>query len=389
MSEDKSLDPQVMALPHPVRLEAAAGAPIDTQIFERAGVMGDLRPYLTDETAPTETIINIVPGMLGIASKYFGVIPGGNMGSFVLMLVRSRLRAYGDPILQVTPALQEMLTETDIGSELPTSFFRPPYPLVYVEFSRPNSFHVTNKQSGLHECEGAYLSSYDIPAHSQLFSNTARNEALQLDPAKPARVVEVVVTGSPIGKQHALDDASQDLMLFLQDEEECLKTVLDRHISFFQSHHSYSQPGMALLSKEEADSLEPIIYQLAKVLLYLNLPESRQINFAERTDLESRLSKLGPKKAAKLKRKQTYAYDRVIVGPEKIQDAVQDESVAGSDTAEEAAKREVRPHWRRGHFRRIRYGEGRREVRIGWIPPTLVNAEAFQKTAKKKPYVVR
>ena len=49
------------------------------------------------------------------------------------------------------------------------------------------------------------------------------------------------------------------------------------------------------------------------------------------------------------------------------------------------AERTVRPHWRRGHFRRIRYGEGHRQSRIDWIRPTLVNADEAFKAATAGP----
>ena len=46
-----------------------------------------------------------------------------------------------------------------------------------------------------------------------------------------------------------------------------------------------------------------------------------------------------------------------------------------------------------GHFRRIRYGEGLAESRLGWIQPVLVNAgeltAAGSSAVKTKPYVVR
>lgn len=56
--------------------------------------------------------------------------------------------------------------------------------------------------------------------------------------------------------------------------------------------------------------------------------------------------------------------------------------------AQETA-RGVRPHWRRGHFRRIRYGEQRSESRFGWIKPVLVNAAEAFGAVRAKPYLVR
>jgi hypothetical protein len=52
---------------------------------------------------------------------------------------------------------------------------------------------------------------------------------LRLDPARPTRGIELIFTGSPIGKRYALDDASQDVALFIQDEDECPSVMLARH----------------------------------------------------------------------------------------------------------------------------------------------------------------
>jgi hypothetical protein len=49
----------------------------------------------------------------------------------------------------------------------------------------------------------------------------------------------------------------------------------------------------------------------------------------------------------------------------------------------------LRLHWRRGHFWRIRYGEGHTESRLGWIRPVLVNAADVVELVKTKPYVVQ
>jgi hypothetical protein len=118
----------------------------------------------------------------------------------------------------------------------------------------------------------------------------------------------------------------------------------------------------------------PVIAALAKVLLYLNLPDAEQARVAERGDLERRLRQVGPKKGARLQRQLLAAYDRIVLGP-------RDPPAAGAALAGPGAgdpRRPPRPHWRRGHFRRIRCGEGLAESRLGWIRPVLVNAaEAF------------
>ncbi len=350
-------DPTVMMLPHPVRVDAAVGQPADTLMFETMGVMSALRPYLTDAHVSTEWILNRVAGMREIAVAHLSLLGDSNMGSFMLTMVRSRLRAHGDPMVQVTPALQTMLAETDLAAELPARFFRSPYPLVFVEFARPNPLRVPNQVSGLHECEGAYVGTYELEAHDQFFCKAERNRALNLDPSQPVRVLEIVIIGSPVGKANALDDASQDLVLAIQDEDECLATLLDRHIAWFNNPVAYAHPSLKPVNPAEVALVKPTVYELAKVLLYMNLPEAEQQRITERGDLEKRLRGLGPQKAAKLKRKLVRAYDRILIGPSTMPGAVT------PDHLPRGGERHVRPHWRRGHFRRIRYGEGAYVVR--------------------------
>ena len=379
-------DTSLMPLIHPVRVDAVAGEPIDTLMFEHLGIMAALKPYLADETATTEWIINNVPGMYQIAEAHFGVLGGANMGSFVLTVTRSRLRAHGDPILQVTAPLQAMLAETDLAAELPATMLRSPYPLCYVAFARPNPLRVSNRVSGLHECEGAYIGNYELPAGHDVLSTPARNRALKLDPAKPVRVVEVVITGSPVGKENALDDASQDLVLLIQDEDECLRAVLDRHIAWFNNPVAYGHPGMAPMHRDEVAITRPVVEQLAKVLLYLHLSDAEKVRVTERSDLEQKIRTLGPKKAARLRRKLAGAYDRITIGPATFPEP--ETSGSGPGGAGEG-HRSVKAHWRRGHFRTIRYGEKLGKSRLGWIKPVLVNAGQAFGSVKTKGYVVQ
>jgi len=378
-------DPALMPLPHPVRIDAVIGKALDTAMFENLGIMPALKPYLTDEQATTEWIINNVPGMYAIAEAHFGIIGGANMGSFILTVVRARLRAHGDPILQVTPALQAMLAETDLASELPATLLRGPYPLAYIEFARPNPLRVTNRTSGLHECEGAYIGTYELPAHHDALSIPARNRTLKLDPNKPVRVVELVITGSPVGKENALDDASQDLVLLIQDDEECLRAVLDRHIAWYNNPAAYGHPGLAPMDPAEVAMTRPAVETLAKVLLYLHLSDAEKARVTERSDLEEKVRGLGPKKAARFRRRMTGAYDRIVIGPAGLPESEKPASGGGYGEPQHS----VKAHWRRGHFRTIRYGEKLSKSRLGWIKPVLVNAGQAFGAVQTKGYVVK
>ena len=363
-------DPTLMPVPHPIRIDAAAGMQADTELFEHQGVMTRLRPYLTDTAASTEWIINQCPGMLDLAQAHFGIMAGQDLGSFILLLVRARLRAYGDPILQVTPALQTMLAETDLAEDMPIGLLRGSEPLVFIEFARPNPLRVPNRYSGLHECEGVYIGNYQLPPfHHEIQTQSERAKGLGLDTTKPIRAIEIVIVGSPMGKAHALDDASQDMLLLIQDEDESISSVLDRHVRYYNTPAAYSHPGLTPFSADEVAMTRPVIFELAKIMLYLSLPDAERVAMPERTNLERHLRKFG-KPTAKRRERLANAYDRILIGPRTLPEPESSEK-PGDD---EETNRRLRPHWRRGHFRGIRYGEGRSESRVGWIRPVLVNA---------------
>jgi hypothetical protein len=378
-------DSGVMMLPHPVRVDAAFGGPIEEVLLGETGVLEGARPYLGAEGVSTEWIINNVPGMLELAMASLGAPAGLNVGLLMLMLSRARLRAQGDPILQVADALHAQLAETDLSDGLPACFFRSPYPIVYIELARPSGLQINNRMSGLHEVEGVYVGSYRIPAHSDQHKGSGRERHLGLDPARETRVVELTITGSPLGKDNPLDDASVDISLYIQDEDACLGTLLERHITYYRSAEiTAGQPGFEIPEQSEIDLTAKVIRHLAKVLLYLNLPDAEQASLPERSQLQQRLKGLGPKKAARIKRRMATTYDRIVIGPSLGVSTEQHQADGNPGDG-----RSVRPHWRRGHFRRIRYGEQRSESRLGWIKPVLVNAAEAFGAVKAKPYLMR
>jgi len=367
--------PAILALPHPVRMDAALGWRSEDMLLEQLGVLDAARPHLTRDSATTEWLINEVPALLNLGLATLGAPGSMNLGVLVLVLARARLRAHGDPIVQVAPALQAQLAATDLEHHLPARFFCCPWPAAYVELARPSDLRIHNRASGLHEVEGAYLGSYRIPPYSRSYHSPERIQRLGLDPARAMRIIELTFTGSPVGKQHALDDASQDLVLFIQNEDEDLDALLARHIAYYVSPAARSHPGFERPSPDEIAQMTAAVSMLAKVLLYLNLPDAEQTRVTERSDLERRLRQVGPKKGARLQRQLLTAYDRIVLGPRDLP------AVAATPAAAErgdSARRSPRPHWRRGHFRRVRCGEGLSDSRLGWIRPVLVNAaEAF------------
>ena len=380
MHEINLNDTQAMRWPHPVRVDHVTQGPYEQMFLEQAGVWEHLKPYLADESTTTEWLLNNVPGMSALAHGISNTPGSLNLGLLSLILARARLRAHQDPLLQVTPWLQQELLATDMGDQLPVSFLRSPYTMTYIELHRPSGLQVFNRESGWHEVEGAYIGMYTAVDHHPLHQNRSRVRHLRLDPRKPTRVVELVITGSPAGKRHVLDDASQNTMLFIQDEDEALGSVLQRHEAYNLNQSSLTMPSYVLPTQDEVQATRQVIQFLIKVLLYLNLPEAQQQMMLERTELQQRIQRLGPKKSAKLSRRLSRVYDRILIGPPGVPQWHSDAGVGEGGSK--------RPHWRRGHFRRILFGQGKSESKLGWIKPVLVNADQFGH-AKPKVYQLR
>jgi hypothetical protein len=53
-----SSDSSLMVLPHPVRVDAAFGRPIEDALLRETGILEAVRPYLGAEGVSTEWIIN-------------------------------------------------------------------------------------------------------------------------------------------------------------------------------------------------------------------------------------------------------------------------------------------------------------------------------------------
>jgi hypothetical protein len=100
---------------------------------------------------------------------------------------------------------------------------------------------------------------------------------------------------------------------------------------------------------------------VAKVFLYLNLPQAARVEERLSSDALDRLARLGPKKAAKLQRQFFDLYDRIILGPKEI-----------------AGHGEVSPHLRRGHFRMQPHGPQMSLRKLMFIAPTWVRADRLQ-----------
>ena len=240
--------------------------------------------------------------------------------------------------VEPTRPLAVWLKHSDIGLDLPASFLRPPASHVYLLLD-PEENRV---QGTPWRFEGVYCFAHDL-------ENGGRNLDLFL-----------------------ISEATQDkgkmgfsLHITIEDEQTPLVTLVDQVMRMVT-------PGPGLeeaLARIKTAVREQLEY-LLKVFLYMSLPETRRVTRNEWSEWETRLARLGPKKAAKLRRKpMDGVYDRIEVGPLTWPEI----TPGGGDGGYE-----VSPHWRRGHFRHQAYGPRNQERKLIFVQPMIVRADRLK-----------
>lgn len=286
-----------------------------------------------------------------------------NFGAMEGSLLETRFFLTDWRTFQTRDGLERRLEETDIGGEIPCSYFRLPYSRMYLEFgeTRSSSLQIWNAASGQHIAEGVYLEEY-------------RREV----DGKPLRSIFMFFVGSPVGKSTFLDDATFSLYMHIENENQSLSEAVEQVYRFADSSPN-NFDGINNIQRQQGRDLTA---HVAKILLYLNSSSARIQQIKEASEIKERLGRVKGGKRAKLERQAAHAYDRILVGPEKFNGESDGYYV-------DAQGRTVKPHYRRGFFRNQRHGVGLSETKLMWIEPTLVRADlGLSKEGEKKLYVI-
>lgn len=290
-----------------------------------------------------------------------------------LMATELTFQIAGGVIVELTPALIEQLLNTDLdAAEVMTAQD------LRLPFDGPIFLRAPSNAPAL------MVSGHDLPLPLDGFY--LRRTHVELDTASVDGLspgiydgIDIVCLSQPIVSSDPLDDAyfHCPLAWSASDQQTTVRTIIEQR----HQQMAGADPARRQHYRRLMDEFESLLTFVLKALLYLNLPEARRRSVNEATDLAKRLRGLGPKKQARLARQAARAYDRVEVGPTAEEFAA---------AAAVAGHRTVAPHWRRGHFRRQRIGEGRTQSRIVWIKPVLVafNADIGSAAPTPKNYRV-
>ena len=233
-------------------------------------------------------------------------------------------------LVELTRELQRVLMQSDLGEDIPASLLRLPAPVCYISFGPTVQQGLTRAAEGYpyDHVEGTYV------------METAYNGQRTIS------LVPVYVTArtSESGPQKLAVSLLE--LNVLDDRQTLMDAILDacadgNHLS--QAPHYLS-----------------IIQFCAKVFLYMALTETMQAEERPYTAALAQLERVGPKKAAKLRRQVDKLYDRILLGPSEA---------LSQDRGETA------PHWRRGHFRTQPHGPQNSLRKVIFIAPVLVRAD--------------
>ena len=253
--------------------------------------------------------------------------------------------------IDVTPALDSLLLNSDVDRQLPLSMLAPPYPAQYIRFSSvlareiklpdfPNPEHVLDGVFCFLTPPSPGPNGYPSPRLELVFISTFEGRYF-----------------GHISLLGTIDDPGMSVM-------DWLSGILSRHAGAISAAN---RPGMNMA-----------LDYVAKVFLYLGLRQARIAHHGDYTEGMRRAERAGPKKRSRQTHRLLRRYDCIEVGP--TQDLVAD-AVAVTNSP-------VAAHWRRGHFRLQACGEGWLERRMIYIAPVLVHADEVAGIPQPRDYRV-
>jgi hypothetical protein len=285
------------------------------------------------------------------------------MGGAMPFLVMLRHAEMPYPIFRIEDALVDILTKTDISDDIPMAMLPLPYPRLYVELGQSRTIKETlsNVESGLHILEGAYI---ERGMHEHLGEG-----------------YYIMLTGSPLGKSDAMDDATLALFLPINSGEARLQDVLNEAVR--SANLEARAKGLRETPLEWTEQCHRCLLLLIKALLYISLPDARRQLHPERTEALKDLQRLkSPGKRAKAERRLKKLSDFVVIKA----------AAAHEKAFSEGATREggVKPHWRRAHYRMQAHGPQMSLRKLIFITEVLVGmGEHDEGKTPVQDYVVR
>lgn len=307
----------------------------------------------------------------------------GNMFSFNYVVMRQVVNKA--PIFTVSPALTQLLADTGVKDNVPVKYFAAPAATCFIEFEPPEgratSEFKTYAEGKGRICEGCYVQE---TKHDRLpnISQMAR-EVLELDPHAPVRVVNVSFTASPLESGKATgssslsgqvgDDTVDYFNLFIQQEDEPLSALLERHVRFYSMKNADQKELTDSEFSAFNENFHRNLMHLTKILFYLNVEKRQQVTIKDATELQKRINGVAEKKQRKLVQQLNRVYDRIVVGPSHYT------PINRRLESGDLPKGTKRPHYRRGYFGIRHVGAGQaKHAELVRVSEALINEQLLK-----------
>ena len=254
-------------------------------------------------------------------------------------------------IIEATPALETLLTNSDVDLILPMSMVAPPYSAQYLRFG---------------EAAMQYLKLPDAHISERYFDGVF----CFFTPPSPHGI------GGPTSWTLEL--------VFISKRHDCC----DRLVALVGATDRGDTPvgawleGVLIpvadeLSNDYFQPMHAAVSYVVKLFLYMALKQARAIEHREYDEALRRAAGRGERKRGKLLQRSAALFNGIMVGPDSAPSAPVGQGAGGG----------VAPHWRRGHFRMQPYGPGRQERKLIFVAPVLIHADQIQGEAPTpKPY---
>jgi hypothetical protein len=242
-------------------------------------------------------------------------------------------------VIEVTPSLETLLTNSDLDLSLPMSMVAPPYRAQYLRFGDTAMRYLEVPHVNASNCvyDGVFC-----------FFNPDTARSVERGTRWTLELVFVIKRqDGPVGFFELLGDTDRGSITLGEWLDKGLTEAAGQDLG------ACRQPTHAAVN------------YVVKVFLYMAL---KHVRVTEHWNYEAALRRaagLGERKRVKLLQKAASLYDSIVVGPEP----------ALPSAATDGAGSGVAPHWRRGHFRMQAFGVGKQNRKLIFIAPTLIHAD--------------
>lgn len=345
------LEPRIMRAPYPIRQRDTGLAQMTIQALSEAYAIKGLSidAIAKDRTLTAAQISNWLA--MNSTSPHEGLAQ-----LFTAAQVTVALSCLENgPVIEATPALLEMLENTDIENSITAEQLHMPMPRsLYLLMPR------ASEEYRLYDGEGGYF-----PLEGALI-----RESHPIDPitGQSERWLELIVASSiTSSSKNAMDDAYYYRPLSIpkgSESKSLIELIADYDIELY-AKLGLTPPASGSPEEKNEVVIRRVMSLASKALLYLNIPDIRRIDYRDRSELLRTTLPKDPVKRRKYEQRIRGTFDRIVVGP------TWDEAGFGVNSGGTSR----RTHFRRGHFRNQAFGSGLTQRRLTWIRPTVVGPQ--------------